>query len=147
MADLRKQVVVALDGSENSLRAVLTAADLAEAMGRELALLYVYPYGERGKRPAELAGVTEASFDEHQRSVSESIFAGAIAELGSRRRPLQRYLLAGDPASEIISFLAENPGVHLVMGRRGLSKLKALLMGSVSDKVTRHASGLVTVVG
>ncbi len=142
-----KQVVVALDGSGNSLRALQTGANLADAMGRELALLFVYPYGERGKRPAELSSVTEASFEEHQASLSESVFSAAEAELGSRRQAVKRYLLAGDPASEIISFLEARPGVHLVMGRRGLSKLKSLLMGSVSDKVTRHASGLVTVVG
>ncbi|MEE4303556.1 MAG: universal stress protein [Wenzhouxiangella sp.] len=32
------------------------------------------------------------------------------------------------------------------MGRRGLSKIKSLLMGSVSSKVAAHAPGLVTVV-
>lgn len=34
-----------------------------------------------------------------------------------------------------------------MMGKRGLSKIQHLLLGSVSDKVVRHAPGVVTVVG
>ncbi|TVQ36555.1 MAG: universal stress protein [Wenzhouxiangella sp.] len=146
MTNQAKEIVVAVDGSENGLRALRAAADLADATGRDLALLYVYPYGRADQRPAELAAVSESSFESHKESVSRAVFEAAIAELGSRRRPLKRYLLVGDPASEIISFMAENPATHLVLGRRGLSKFKALIMGSVTQKVTRHANGLVTVV-
>lgn len=42
--------------------------------------------------------------------------------------------------------MKQNPGTHLVMGKRGLSKISRLLLGSVSDKVMRHAPGLITVV-
>ena len=142
MAQKQAEVVVAIDGSDNSHRALLAAADLADAMGRELGLLYVYPSDYEHKR--EKGSTDKAS--SHKESQSRAIFAAALAELGSRRRPAQQHLLVGDPAAEIIDFMSAHPNCHLVMGRRGLSTIKALLMGSVSDKVTRHAKGLVTVV-
>jgi nucleotide-binding universal stress UspA family protein len=136
------EVVVALDGSDNSHRALLAGADLARAMGRDFSLLYVYPMSGR-EAPAEFS---ESQLKTDRESRSKAIFKAAEAELGSRATPVHHHLLVGDPAAEILGFLESHPGVHLVMGRRGLSKIKALVLGSVSDKVMRHARGLVTVV-
>lgn len=136
MSKERAEVVVALDGSENSHRALLAAADLADAMGRPLGFLYVFP----------TRSTSGSSTAEDKESQSRAIFSAALAELGSRRRPVREHLLVGDPAAEILDFMEAHPNAHLVLGRRGLSKIKALLLGSVSDKVTRHSRGLVTVV-
>jgi nucleotide-binding universal stress UspA family protein len=136
------EVVIALDGSDNSHRALLAGSDLAQAMGRDLSLLYVYPI-TRPDAPTELS---DSQLKADRESRSEAIFKAAMAELGSRPAPVHHHLLVGDPAEEILGFLESHPGVHLVMGRRGLSRIKALVLGSVSDKVMRHARGLVTVV-
>lgn len=52
----------------------------------------------------------------------------------------------GDPANEVIGYVGEHPKALVVMGRRGLSPIQSLLMGSVSEKVARHAQGAVTLV-
>ncbi len=143
-----KQVVVALDGSENSLRALKVGSDLAQAMGRDLALLYVYPNVIKGASAA-MAGLPQIAADkleEHKSSSASEVFDAAAAQLGKSHPVAHKHLLVGDPAEEIIGFMEDNPGTHIVMGRRGLSKIKALVIGSVSDKVTRHAPGMVTVV-
>lgn len=143
-----KQVVVALDGSENSHRALLAALSMAEAMGRELGLLHVDAM-DTERRGRGLFGLKKLAGDKlteaRSRRVKE-IFEGAEALMGSHRLPVHRHLLVGDPAEEIVSFMQTHPDVLLVLGRRGQSTLSRLLMGSVSDKVTRHAPGLVTVV-
>ena len=143
-----RQVVVAVDGSENSLRALRVGADLAKAMGRDLAVLYVYPFTMKGisTTMAGLPPISADKLDEHKSSSASEIFDASVAELANRHSIARKHLLVGDPAEEIIGFMQENPGHHLVIGRRGLSRLKALVMGSVSDKVARHAPGMVTVV-
>jgi len=144
--DRSRQLVVALDGSEPAFEALDEARGLARAMGRELSALYVFPH-HRGVS-ATPAGLDEQTSRENlermKANESKRIFDEAEARIGAKFA--QRYVLAGDPAEEIIAFMEEQPGTHLVMGRRGLSKIKALLLGSVSSKVAAHAPGLVTVV-
>ena len=141
-------IVVALDGSGHSLEALSAARDLAKAMGRELHGLYVYPWTQEAsvifKRESRGSG---AELHQTRDQSAGEVFDEAELALGASGVLVKRHVLLGEPAEEILAFLQANPGAHLVMGRRGLSKIKSLLMGSVSDKVTRHAAGLVTVVG
>ncbi|MGY6630647.1 MAG: universal stress protein [Wenzhouxiangella sp.] len=141
-------IVIALDGSDNSQRALSAALDLAKATGRELHGLYVYPWSRETSMvftPALQA--SDADVKRQRDSNAQAVFSEAETLLGNNQRFAQRHVLLGDPAEEILAFMEANPGAHLVMGRRGVSKIKAMLMGSVSDKVTRYAKGLVTVVG
>lgn len=141
-----RNLVIALDGSRPAFDALDEARDLATAMGRQLSALYVFPYQPR-------LSTTPAGLDEHtspenlarmRESESQRIFGEAESRLGTEFA--HRHVLTGDPAEEIIAFMENNPDTHLVMGRRGLSRIKSLLMGSVTQKVLAHASGLVTVV-
>jgi nucleotide-binding universal stress UspA family protein len=144
---MSKQIVVALDGSEGGYEALMTAANLAKAMGRDLALLHVYPHVPATS--ATMAGLSQLSRENLEELKDESarqVFGEAEGRLGSGQRVAERHVLWGDPAEEIIGFMQSHPESHLVMGRRGLSKMRRLLLGSVSDKVVRHAPGLVTVV-
>lgn len=142
----KKPLVIALDGSEPAFEALDEARDLAKAMGRELSALYVFPHS-RGLS-ATPSGLDEQTSRENLERMKESesskIFAAAEKRLGAEFA--HKHVLTGDPAEEIIAFMEENPDTHLVMGRRGLSRIKALFMGSVSLKVAAHAPGLVTVV-
>lgn len=141
-----RDLVVALDGSAPSFEALDAARDLAKAMRRDLSALYVFPH-HRGVS-ATPSGLDEQTSKQNLERMKESeaqqIFGEAESRLGESFA--HRYVLAGDPAEEIIAFMEDNPDTHLVMGRRGLSKIKSLLMGSVSSKVASHAPGLVTVV-
>lgn len=141
-----KELVIALDGSKHSFEALDEARDLAKAMGRDLSALYVFPH-KRGFS-ATPSGLDEQTSKENLKkmrdSESEKIFDAAEERLG--KKFAHKHVLTGDPAEEIIAFMENNPGTHLVIGRRGLSRIKSLLMGSVSHKVVAHAPGLVTVV-
>lgn len=144
---MSKQIVVALDGSEGSFEALTTAANMAKAMGRDLGLLYVYPHTPAvSSTMAGLDQVSKTSLEELKDQSAKEVFGAAEAALKAKHPVSDKHLLWGDPAEEIISFMEQHPDYHLVMGRRGMSKVKRLVMGSVSDKVVRHAPGLVTVV-
>ncbi|MES2461524.1 MAG: universal stress protein [Armatimonadota bacterium] len=54
-------------------------------------------------------------------------------------RRITTRIRAGDPASEIVDAAAEAQADLLVVGARGISALDRFLLGSVSDRVLRHA--------
>jgi nucleotide-binding universal stress UspA family protein len=52
----------------------------------------------------------------------------------------QAHLRMGDPDDEILRFCDEQGGFGLiVMGSRGLTRIKRVIMGSVSESIVRHA--------
>jgi nucleotide-binding universal stress UspA family protein len=52
----------------------------------------------------------------------------------------EAHLRLGDPDEEILRFCDEQGGFGLiVMGSRGLTRIKRVVMGSVSESVVRHA--------
>ncbi|WP_228706173.1 universal stress protein [Marinobacter sp. LV10R520-4] len=74
------------------------------------------------------------------------MFDAAKEAVSGKLDPTEEILLKGDPAHEIIEYLEANPSTHMVLGRRGHSAVRSLTLGSVSEKVIRHATGPVTVV-
>jgi nucleotide-binding universal stress UspA family protein len=138
------KILLATDGSEDSELAATTAVGLARSTGSELHVAYVLvlppasthdPYSfdtEVRERAEERA---QARLDEQLKKVEN--MGGTVA--GS-------YLRAGGAAEEIVE-LAEEIGAGLVvLGSRGLGKIRRLLMGSVSHSVIRHAHCPVMVV-
>ena len=59
---------------------------------------------------------------------------------------VESVILEGNPAEDIIGF-AEKNGIDLiVMGTQGITGIKRFLLGSVAEKVVRHATKSVFVV-
>ncbi|WP_298449150.1 universal stress protein [uncultured Marinobacter sp.] len=144
MAKVTSGIVVACDGSEHSLEAARMAAELAKAMGQPLKLLSVFPSSRVEK--LVIGGAMPESIDEEVNSYGREVLDAARKAVGSTVESAEEVLLRGDPAKVILDYLEDNPGVHLVLGRRGHSLVRSLTLGSISEKVVRHASGPVTVV-
>lgn len=60
--------------------------------------------------------------------------------------PVETRTRLGAPAKEIIEFAEDEDVDHVVMGSRGRSGVKRLLLGSVAEVVVRHSPVPVTVV-
>ncbi|PHQ27427.1 universal stress protein UspA [Marinobacter guineae] len=144
MANGTPSIVVACDGSEHSLHAARMAAELAQATGQTLKLLAVFP----GTKVEKLvvSGVWPSELEEEAKSYGREVFDAAKKAVNGMVDPAEEVLLKGDPAKEIIEYMENNPGTHLFLGRRGHSLVRSLTLGSISEKVVRHASGPVTVV-
>lgn len=138
-------IVIACDGSAQSLSAAKMAADLADATGRPLKLLAVSPYSQT--EALVIAGYEQTKVDAAKEQYGRKVFDATKEALGGRADSSEEILLSGDPAHEIIEYIHAHPGVHLVLGRRGYSAVRSLTLGSVSEKIVRHATGPVTVVG
>lgn len=140
-----QSIVVACDGSDQSLSAAKMAADLADATGHPLKLLAVSPYSQT--EALVIAGYEQTKVDAAKEQYGRKVFDATKEALGGRADSSEEILLSGDPAHEIIEYMHANPGIHLVVGRRGYSAVRSLTLGSVSEKIVRHATGPVTVVG
>lgn len=145
MGTVTPSIVVACDGSDHSLHAAKVAAGLAKATGQPLKLLTVFP-GSRVERLV-ISGVWPSDIEGEAEDYGRKVFDAVKEALSGVVDPAEEILLKGDPAKEIIDHLEKHPGDHVVMGRRGHSLVSRLTLGSISEKVVRHATGPVTVVG
>jgi nucleotide-binding universal stress UspA family protein len=144
MEKVTPSIVVACDGSGHSLQAARMAAELAKATGQPLKLLSVFP-GSRSERLI-VSGALPKKLEEEVENYGREVFDAAKAAVSGIADPVEEVLLRGEPAKEILGYLEGNPGAHLVLGRRGHSMVRSLTLGSISEKVIRHATGPVTVV-
>ncbi|QIN85300.1 universal stress protein [Rubrobacter tropicus] len=146
-ADLGGPVVLAVDGSEESKRAVRAAAEISAASGSPVHVIYVMPtesrlyghhsYSEDVKKSLleEARAQARRFLDEQAESVRSA--GGAVA---------QTYLGVGRPDEEIVELAEEIDAGMVVIGSRGLGGVRRALVGSVSDSVVRHAHCPVLVV-
>ena len=130
--------LVAVDGSECSLRAVAMAARLA-ALGDdgEVNIVHVEPWLVKEAAEAELA----------RRSWATTAQARQILDSASVGWRL--HVVMGEAASQIVGF-AETPGLSgvngIVIGSRGQGIARSLMLGSVADKVVHQTKLPVMVV-
>ena len=139
------KILVPVDGSESSLRALAYAAARAsEVAGTSLHVLVVHPtlrvYGEleiyagRG-RLEQLAAEND-----------EQILRRAKAQLASSTVPCNFEAMEGEPAHIIAQQALSHGCDSIVMGTRGHGRIGTLVMGSVATKVVHLTQLPVTLV-
>ncbi|MBK6277494.1 MAG: universal stress protein [Gammaproteobacteria bacterium] len=138
-----ESVLVPVDGSDASAHAAAWAARYAAARGAELILLHVH--AARGSETLALGALDAAQIEEAERRIAGPSFDKARAAIG-HATAARTLVSIGDPAEEIVALARRERASLIVMGSRGLSPVRELLLGSVSEKVIRHAHCAVTVV-
>jgi nucleotide-binding universal stress UspA family protein len=133
------RILFAYDGSEQARRALRYAERLVAH--DEVSVISVAAALIEAPRTAEYTDPTsDPSLLRQQLEEARVI----LAEAGGVEPEV--IAAVGNPAAEIIG-AAEARGVELiVVGRRGQHKIERFLMGSVSDRVVRHAPCDVLVV-
>ena len=135
------RIIVAIDGSEHSKRAVSCARELTERFGASLWLVHAYPQTS-DLRSYEQFGKLIA----RRKRAGQSILDEARKILGEINCEINEELLEGPEAEAILS-VAEIQKIGLIlMGTRGLGSLEGMLLGSISRKVTHYASCPVMLV-
>ena len=132
------KILVATDSSQASGRAVSFAAQLSVVHEAELLILNVI---RDMQLPAELKDAPEfESFnnarDDLMRQIADKILVEAKkkAKKGGAKH-VQTAIGSGDPATSVAGFAKRRNVDLIVVGTRGLSKIKAGSMGSVSRKL------------
>ena len=142
------KILLCSDGSDHALQAARVACEIATRFHSGLTLLSVF-------NPASVLGAfamapEAAPSEEIVRAIGEDLHAGIQKSTGSlpdAAKVAYRFQReTGHPVEAIIAAAAAVNADLIVLGSRGLSEWKALLMGSVSDGVLHHAACPVLIV-
>lgn len=140
-----KTVVVATDGSEQSMRAAEVAATIARTNSAKLFILTVVrpPEGWWGivgaPPPAEALG---SALAEAQQAVLTQTVDGTELD-GIEWESVEEI---GDPADQVVSFSRSQNADLLVIGQRGAGLVERIMVGSVADRIVHTADMPVLVV-
>jgi nucleotide-binding universal stress UspA family protein len=139
-----RKILCAVDFSDHSRAAMEFACDLAARTHTPLVLVYVWqpPVWVTANPAAGLGTAIQDVIDADQSSldtwVADARRAG-VADVSSR-------FLQGTPWASIVDEAKRDPEIDLiVIGTHGRTGIKAALLGSVAEKVVRHAPCRVLV--
>jgi universal stress protein A len=137
-----KAILVPVDLSEWSTRATEYAADLAEQFGGELIVLHVAePQSYRGEAAPAAGALSELPAVERE-GVQRKL-EHLVANLDVPARVVVR---VGRPWVEICKVARDERCDLVVMCKHGTTGIMHALLGSVADKVVRHAPCAVLAV-
>ena len=150
-----ERILVALDGSEQSCKALDHAAAIAEKLGSELTLLAVIPrmmtpvFTHEGFGAPSLSTVMETErYKEKMEVLYQNVLADAEARVRSEHPNLNvsTILREGRPSATIVG-VAEKEGYDLiVMGSRGIRGIAGWILGSTSRGVVDSCTKPVLII-
>ncbi len=155
-----QRLLVPVDLSEHSGRAIQFAGYIGACFGPVLTgitLLYVAPVSFLGRHMANIDFRAEdLAQSEPLRKLRNQYVEDEIKpfmDVGEKmireagvKAAVEKLVVDGDPAQEILRIAEEGGFTGIVMGWRGVSELKGLFLGSVASKVLGHATCNVLVV-
>jgi nucleotide-binding universal stress UspA family protein len=144
-----KKIIIAYDGSVASRRAVEMALECSNK-DDELTLLTVIPaelaessFTKMLLPTIDLSSVVKSgSFKERAMETLSKV----VAEIENNVKKVNIVVESGDPADEILMSAKKHEANVIVLGYKGYGKEGRFLLGSVTDKVVRHAGVSVLVV-
>jgi nucleotide-binding universal stress UspA family protein len=154
---LIKKILVAFDGSEPANKALDFALGLAKKCSAELMLLNVYqpittmfysPTTSVPNFPPITTQINIESFSKELKVQHEKVLSEALKK-AKRDKPdlkVTTMLSEGRPSDEIIEAADEGKFDLIVMSSRGMSEIKEIFLGSVSDRVVNGAKCSVLIV-
>ncbi len=136
-----ERILIPTDGSPTSQVALETGIEMARLMDSEVTGLYVMDNSAYAAFPGELEwdAIKDMLAQESEAALREIEEACEEQAIGCKVQVRE-----GHPADEILATSGEHDLV--VMGTHGRSGLEHLLLGSVTEKVIRHADCPVLVV-
>jgi nucleotide-binding universal stress UspA family protein len=135
------KILVCTDGSEYAEKALAFAAELAKNYKAELGLLYVVKHDvSMVKVPDDEYGNVSHKAKEIIKKAKKTISQTAAGV------NVQDRIAVGPVSSEIVRIAEEEKYDTIVIGTRGLTGLRRVLLGSVAEDVIHHAHCPVTVV-
>ena len=135
------KILVAIDGSPTSERALAAAVDLAGHYQAELIALSVAEVPEVVAMVDEVDEVRQSA-DDYFRKIGEA----AVEYARSHGVKLRSVVVRGHAAKEIVRF-AEAEGVNLiVLGHQGHSRVTRFFLGSTTDRVSEHCHCTAMIV-
>lgn len=146
-----RSILVAIDGSDNSRRAATVAVDVAKKYGASLFVLHVIPrpvYTEMEAPGMVSSQALVKQYIDMAKKNAKVWVAEAVSMAEAQNVKVRGEIIENIPSVvQTITEYADEWKVDLiVVGTRGLSGFRKLLLGSVSSGIVSHSSGSVLVV-
>lgn len=149
-----KSIVVALDGSRLAELALVPAVELAQSMKIEMVLVRSYELPATAYYRADDYPPSAAAFipsyaelvQEMSREAREYIDAKVQELRGQGLEQVRSEVLEGKAAEKIIDLARNTTGSLIAMCTHGHSGLKRWALGSVTEKVARHADNPLLII-
>jgi nucleotide-binding universal stress UspA family protein len=136
-------ILVPVDGSENSDRAVKHALGLVAAgLAADLHLLNVQP--SFGGAISTFVGRDQ--IDSYRREEGNKALASAVALAKAASVPVKVHIGVGRQGEVVRDYAKKLGAALIVMGTRGHTGLSGVLLGSVAQDVIAHSEMPVTLV-
>lgn len=133
-----RQILVPIDFSDHSMKALRTATELGGTFGAKLVLLHALHLGIFFGG-AEEPVVPPQDFFETLRTGASQRLEKLAQDVRAKGVPVE-VRVSEAPAVEAILAAAREPGIDLiVMSTHGLTGLKHLLLGSVAERILQLA--------
>ncbi len=136
-----QNILLAVDGSDNSLRATTEALKLmALQQSGEIEVVFVADFGKSRDEVLRYGDIDELELSRRQK-----LFP--IEELLKAQQTTYTIkVLHGEPGQSLIRHANDHAFDLVVMGSRGLGSFKEMVLGSVSHKVARGVKCPVLIV-
>ncbi len=137
------KILAAVDGSDNSFRALDHAIFLAKKVEAHLTAIHVVEnpptvYVESQKLLNELLTKYKA---ESAKVLDRCKQAAEMSGVN-----IETVLAEGDAATNIVGYAQREGFALVVIGSRGLGKFKEMVLGSTSSKVLHHTKSAILIV-
>ena len=137
-------ILVPIDFSEHSEKALDFAISLAKGLGARLELLHCYPINPGGISPYGI--VLPETLDRDIRDAASARMSEWREKAVSAGLDVDLTLTAAFPSEAISATAVEHGADLIVMGTRGLTGLGHILLGSVAERTLRIAPCPVVTV-
>jgi nucleotide-binding universal stress UspA family protein len=136
-----KNILLAVDGSEHSLRATNEAIKIATLINDcAIEVVYVVDYSKSKDEVLHTKGKEELEMSRRKRLLPIE------EQLKSSNLSYRLKLLHGEPGPSIIEYTNKENFDLVVIGSRGLNSLQEMVLGSVSHKVVKRVNCPVLIV-
>ena len=141
-----EKVLIATDGSDESVEAAKVASQYIEqGLTKELLVLNIEPTFVAGTIDMGMTVGNVENWNSMAQEYGKNIIEETCRNIKGEAT-ITKKVIMGDPASSICECAENNDCELIIMGSRGNSQLKGLLLGSVSTKVLHYAKCPVLVV-
>lgn len=143
MNEKPEKILVAVDGSDNSKRALIKAKKHRDLINGEITILTVvdpisigiYRYSELSQQDYDVL-----------KSVGDSVLAESLEIIDDTKGEVNTILKKGSPADEILKEAQDGEYDLIVMGSRGFGVFSKTILGSVSQKILNHTETDVLII-
>ncbi len=136
-------ILVAIDGSEASERAMVRAVDEAKVWNAKLHAIYTVETGLFSSLPSD--NTVEIMYRVLQ-TEGESVLAKAKKTAAEKGITLTTHMKQGHAGSEVVTLAIQEKSDLIIVGSHGKSKADQLLIGSVSAYIVSHSPVSTLVV-